>query len=57
MINKVEARGKGHKINWVIFVEWMVHDQLRRLQCLEVVQVTRSGKLLQQKNESRGNLK
>jgi hypothetical protein len=55
MINKVEARGfvcvkKGHKSNWVIFVGWMVHDQLRRLQCLEVVKVTRCGKLLRQKN-------
>jgi hypothetical protein len=54
MINKVEARGfvcekKGHKINGVIFVEWMVHDQLRRLQCLEVVQVAGSGKFFWQK--------
>lgn len=37
---------KGRKINWTIFVEWMVHDQLRRLQCLEATQVAGSGKLL-----------
>jgi hypothetical protein len=54
MINKVEVRGfvcenKGHKINWVIFVEWMVHDQLRRLKCLEVVHVAGSGKFFWQK--------
>ncbi len=43
LINKVEAKGivckkKGQEVNWVVFVEWTIRDQLWRLSSLEVGQ-------------------
>jgi hypothetical protein len=40
-INKVEARGimcerKGQVINWAVFCDWKIKEQLRRIQLLEV---------------------
>jgi hypothetical protein len=41
MINKIKARGivyerKGKKVNWCVLVVWTIHDQLCRLQSLDV---------------------
>ncbi len=42
MINKVEARGlvyewKGKQVNWCVFGEWTICNQLQRLQSYEGV--------------------
>ncbi len=50
MINKVKACGiicdrKGKHVNWCIFVEWTIRDQLQRLHALEADQSKPSSSL------------
>jgi hypothetical protein len=41
LINKEKAKGfvcekKGQEVNWVVFVEWMIRDQLQRIKAFQM---------------------